>query len=40
MKSVIVPHGTVSPVDDVVRLVVVRVWMSLVGDKVSDMSVT
>lgn len=40
MKSVIVPHGTVSPVDDVVRLVVVRVWMSLVGDKVSDKSVT
>lgn len=40
VKSVTVPHGTVSPIDDVVRLVVIRVWMSLLGDEVSDMSVT
>lgn len=38
MKSVAVPHRTVSPTDEAVRLVV-RVWTSLLGDKVSDMSV-
>lgn len=40
VKSVMVPHGTVSPTDNVVRLAVVRVWMSLLGDKGSDVSVT
>lgn len=40
VKSVMVPHGTVPPIDNVVRLVLVRVWMSLLGDKVSDVSVT
>ena len=40
VKSVMVPHGTVSPTDNVVSLVFVRVWISLLGDKVSDVSVT
>lgn len=39
MKFVIVFYGIVSFIDDVVRFVVVRVWMFLVGDKVLDMSV-
>lgn len=40
VASVMVPHGTVSPIDDVVRLVLLKVWMPLLGDRVSDVSVT
>lgn len=40
VASVMVPHGTVSPTDDVVRLVLLKVWMPLLGDRVSDVSVT
>lgn len=39
LKSVMVSHGTVAPIDDMVTVEVGKVWMSLLGDRVSDMSV-
>lgn len=40
VTSIMMPHGTVSPTDDVVRLMLPKVWVPLLGRKVSDMSVT
>lgn len=39
VKSVVVPHETLLSTDDVVRLVLVGVWVSSLGGKVSDVSV-
>lgn len=40
VTSVMVPHGTVSPIDDEGRLVLLKVWMPLLGDEISGTSVT
>lgn len=40
VASVMVSHGTVSPIDDEGRLVLLKVWMPLLGDEISGTSVT
>lgn len=40
VASVMVSHGTVLPIDDEGRLVLLKVWMPLLGDEISGTSVT